>query len=218
MFKACCDAFAGDVSTPTPLQFSDSLSNSEGSAYRPRTHAEALPDGWLGQQLSVKSLLTLAPRSILEAQGAELSPSHSLAHYATQSLPSCTICALSKKIHFRIGGGPGAGSLLSYQREAACAIEDVMWSTALRARIGLSRLECIQAELNTASTTCLCPASGSTYGRPLGDRGFHADTCSKGGGVVTRHGRIIEAVICFFLMWTKHRPLFEQRVFACDCI
>ena len=38
-------------------------------------------------------------------------------------------------------GGPGAGAFLLYPEDANCSMEDELWSTALRQRLGLERAE-----------------------------------------------------------------------------
>ena len=114
-------------------------------------------------------------------------------------------------------GGPGAGAFLGYPEDASCTLEDELWATALRQRVGLSRAEHSQATYPTARTTCaLRTAAGVTCGGPLDEAGFHGTTCQSGGGVLKRHTRLEGAVAGLIKRWTQQTPLTEQRVPAWD--
>ena len=51
-------------------------------------------------------------------------------------------------------GGPGAGAFLLYPEDANCGMEDELWSTALRQRLGLARAEYKEQGYLQAATTC----------------------------------------------------------------
>ena len=77
----------------------------------------------------------------------------------------------------RGAGGPGAAAFLCFPSEAACSIENIDWSTALRQRLHYSRAECAQHELASVSQTCLLTTvQGVVCGQPLDERGFHICT------------------------------------------
>ncbi len=114
-------------------------------------------------------------------------------------------------------GGPGAGAFLQYPEDACCAMEDELWSTALRLRLGLDRAEYNQQQLPLAANTPTNRrAHGTTCGEVLDTQGKHSSTCKTGGGVIRRHSHLEKAVGGLLKPWTGQEPLFEQRVPSWD--
>ena len=75
-------------------------------------------------------------------------------------------------------GGPGASAFLHYPSDANCSMEDVLWSTALRQRLGIPDAGSSDLEHLTASTTCkLCTNRGAVCNKELDDHGYHSCTC-----------------------------------------
>ena len=89
------------------------------------------------------------------------------AHAAhTQLLPA------REKACLLAAGGPGAGAFLQYPDDASTSMEDVLWSTALRQRLGFKRAEYTQLQYSTAATQCaLKKQTGATCGNGLDDDG-----------------------------------------------
>ena len=109
--------------------------------------------------------------------------------------------------------GAGGGAFLAYPEDACCTLEDALWTTSLRQRLGLQRAEHSQLSFPTARNTCArSTAAGVTCGSPLDGNGKHSSTCQSGGGVVQKHARLEGAVAGLVKRWTYQRPLTEQRV------
>ena len=110
-------------------------------------------------------------------------------------------------------GGSGAGGFLQYPEDANCAMEDELWSVALRQRVGLERAEQDQRQLPLATITC---ANKSAAGRPCSEqldaRGKHGSTCKLGGGVMRRHFHLEGTCAGLLKRWTGQAALTEQRV------
>ena len=96
-------------------------------------------------------------------------------------------------------------------------MEDELWSTALRQRLGLERAEQLQHQLTLAATTCNNKtAEGTTCGEALDEHGRHSSTCKTGGGVIRRHDHLAKAGGALLKRWTGQAALLEQRVPAWD--
>jgi len=122
-----------------------------------------------------------------------------------------------EKACFHGAGGPGAGGFLQYPDDSNCSMEDELWSTALRQRLGLARAECNQQQVLLAATTCANrTSSGTTCNTGLDQLGFHSTTCQSGGGVMRRHFNLAAATAGLLKRWTQEAPLLEQRVPAWD--
>jgi len=118
-----------------------------------------------------------------------------------------------EKACFHGAGGPGAGGFLQYPDDSNCRMEDELWSTALRQRLGLARAECNHRQLPLAATTCCNKTSGGTAcNAGLDETGFHSTTCQSGGGVMRRHFNLAAATAGLLKRWTHESPLLEQRV------
>jgi len=96
-------------------------------------------------------------------------------------------------------------------------MEDELWSTALRQRLGLPRAEYKEHEyLQAATTCCNKKQTGATCGKELDNEGLHSTMCQSGGGVMLRHDHLARANAGLLKRWTGQQPLLEQRVPAWD--
>ena len=110
-------------------------------------------------------------------------------------------------------GGPGAGAFLLYPEDANCSMEDELWSTALRQRLGLARAEYREQDYPRAATTCKNKkTTGVTCGKDLDRDGLHSTMCQCGGGVMVRHAWYAKAAAGLLKRWTNQEPQLEQRV------
>ena len=92
-------------------------------------------------------------------------------------------------------------------------MEDELWSTALRLRLGLERAEQQQQQLPLAATTCKNKtAEGRACGDALDSNGKHDSTCKLGGGVIRRHNHVAKVPAGLLKRWTGQAPLLEQRI------
>ena len=79
------------------------------------------------------------------------------------------------KADFRTAAGPGAGAFLLYPVDPECELEDALWATAARRRLGLDQPAASNAELGTVATTCTNKdAAGRLCGAFLDAKGRHA--------------------------------------------
>ena len=89
-------------------------------------------------------------------------------------------------------------------------MEDELWSTALRLRLGLERAEQQQQQLPLAATTCNNKtAEGRTCGEALDSNGKHGSTCKLGGGVTRRHNHVAKVPAGLLKRLTGQAPLLE---------
>ena len=156
------------------------------------------------------------------AEGASLSDAlgaHARQHVFLKVVQKKAHAALKQhltteeKAWLESAGGPGAGAFLQYPEDACCSMEDELWSTALRQRLGLERAEQLQHQLALAATTCNNrTAEGTTCGETLDNDGKHSSTCKTGGGVLRRHGHLAKANAALLKRWTGQAALLEQRV------
>ena len=92
-------------------------------------------------------------------------------------------------------------------------MEDELWSTALRQRLGLARAEYKEQGYLQAATTCKNKkATGATCGKDLDRDGLHATMCQPGGGVMVRHAELAKTTAGLLKRWKNQQPLLEQRV------
>ena len=96
-------------------------------------------------------------------------------------------------------------------------MEDELWSTALRQRLGVERAEYKEQDYLRAARTCANKkASGATCGHSLDRDGLHSTMCQCGGGVMVRHSWLAKTGAGLLKRWTSQEPLLEQRVPAWD--
>ena len=164
----------------------------------------------------------LAEQGAPVAEGAALSDalgSHSRQRAFLNVVQKKTHAALKQRLTteekawLEGAGGPGAGAFLQYPEDANCSMEDELWSTALRQRLGVARAECREQQYPLAATTCHNKTStGTTCACTLDDGGLHSATCKAGGGVMVRHFHLANATAGLLKRWTNQAPLLEQRV------
>jgi len=96
-------------------------------------------------------------------------------------------------------------------------MEDELWSTSLRQRLGLTRAEQQQQQLPHAAANCQNKtANGTTCAASLDANGKHSSTCKKGGGVHRCHDDTGRALAALLKRWTGQAALLNQRVPAWD--
>ena len=113
---------------------------------------DALPN--LGSQLTQQK-----KRQDLAAQGMVLSDGAALSEALRSSYPQQLLVGRVQKkaqatrlqslpapqqAEARGAGGPGAAGFLQYVLDGNCSMEDVLWQTALRQRLGLRRAQLSQ--------------------------------------------------------------------------
>ena len=173
-----------------------------------------------------------AAREGLAAQGSPASYGASLADALDVHLKQRVFIAVAqKKTHaahlqrlptaskacFLAAGGPGAGAFLQYPEDANCSMEDALWCTAVRQRLGCARAEYNEQQYQHAAPhCCLKTHAGILCNSGLDANGLHCTTCQSGGGVMRRHARLAYANAGLVKRWTQQEPLMEQRVPAWD--
>ena len=118
---------------------------------------------------------------------------------------------------FRTAAGPGAGAFLLYPVCEECELEDALWATSARRRLGLAQPAASAAELHRVSATCCnVGRNGQVCGAILDANGKHAADCRPGGGVLKRHTGLEKAVAGLARRWFDVEPLTEQRITELD--
>ena len=114
---------------------------------------------------------------------------------------------------FRTAGGPGAGAFLLYPVDPECELEDPLWATTARRRLGLDRPEAAASEHAVLATHCNNKdAQGTLCGAFLDAKGRHAASCACAGGRLRKHGRLARAVAGLARRWDDVDPSLEQRI------
>ncbi len=114
---------------------------------------------------------------------------------------------------FRTAGGPGAGAFLLYPVDPECELENPLWTTTARRRLGLDRPEAAASELATLATHCTNKsARGVLCGAFLDAKGRHAASCACAGGRLRKHGRLARSVAGLARRWYDAEPSLEQRI------
>ena len=117
------------------------------------------------------------------------------------------------KADFRTAAGPGAGAFMLYPVDPDCELENPLWATTARRRLGLDRPEAGAAELGSVATNCCNrTAQGSLCGAFLDAKGRHAAACACAGGRLRKHGRLARAVAGLARRWYDAAPSLEQRI------
>ena len=120
---------------------------------------------------------------------------------------------IDDKADFRMAAGPGAGAFLLYPVDPECELEDPLWATAARRRLGLDQPAASNSELGRLAVTCTNKdAQGRLCGAFLDTKGRHAAACPCAGGRLKKHGRLARAVGGLTRRWYAVEPAFEQRV------